>query len=356
MNKKKVLVVDDSALIRQILTQIINDTEDLEVIGTAPDPFIARDKIKRLNPDVITLDVEMPKMDGITFLKNLMRLRPMPVVMISTLTQQGADTTLKALELGAVDFVAKPTTDVSNQLGDYAEEIIEKIRTAAVASVSAIENGVRQNEAADKNVNRPSETKAVSGGKPLVPGERLIALGASTGGTEAIKVVVSGLPVSTPPIVVSQHLPAAFSESFAYHVNEVTEMTAVIPKEGEPLLHGHIYIAPGDHHLQVVRQGNGYVCHLEDGPVVNRHKPAVDVMYRSVTETFGKNAVGVLLTGMGVDGAKGLLEMKEAGSPVIIQDQESSVVWGMPGEAWKIGCRDYVMPLKEVAKTILSVI
>ncbi len=354
MEKIKLLIVDDSALVRKLLTEIFNKTDDIEVIGTAPDAFIARDKIKRLNPDVLTLDVEMPRMDGVTFLKNLMRLRPMPVVMVSTLTQQGADTTLKALEYGAVDFVAKPTTDLSNSLMAYAEEIVEKVRGAAKASVKAIEMTSQAKPVKKPTVEKQSREPSVQ--RVMGLSDRLIALGASTGGTEAIKVVVRDLPASTPAVVISQHLPASFSESFVKHVDEVSEMTAVIPGEGEVIRLGHIYIAPGDRHLQVVRSGNQFVCHLVDGPVVNRHKPSVEVMFKSVTQNFGKRAIGVMLTGMGADGSQSLKEMKDNGSPVIVQDEDSSIVWGMPGEAYQLGCRDHVVPLDKVAERILSLV
>jgi two-component system chemotaxis response regulator CheB len=354
MDKIKLLIVDDSALVRKLLTEIFSKTGDIEVIGTAPDAYIAREKIKKLKPDVLTLDVEMPKMDGVTFLKNLMRLRPMPVVMVSTLTQQGADTTLKALEYGAVDFVAKPTTDLSNSLVAYADEIIEKVRGAAKASIKAIEM-TGQTKPLEKRAVVKQSVKA-SSQRAMGSTDKLIALGASTGGTEAIKAVVRGLPETTPAIVISQHLPASFSASFAKHVDEASEMTAIIPEEGEVIRYGYIYISPGDRHLEVVRSGNQFVCHLVDGPVVNRHKPSVEVMFKSVTQNFGKMAIGVMLTGMGADGSQSLKEMKDNGSTVVIQDEESSVVWGMPGEAYQLGCRDHVVPLDRVAERILSLI
>jgi two-component system chemotaxis response regulator CheB len=354
MDRIKLLIVDDSALVRKLLTEIFSRTDDIEVVGTAPDAYIAREKIKKLNPDVLTLDVEMPRMDGVTFLKNLMRLRPMPVVMVSTLTRQGADTTLKALEYGAVDFVAKPQADLSNTLVAYADEIIEKVRTAAKASVEAIEMSSQL-----KPRNTPAKVKSSNvrlTQREMGVSDKLIALGASTGGTEAIKVFVNGLPANTPAIVISQHLPVSFSESFTKHVNEVSEMTALIPQEGEVIRHGHIYIAPGDRHLQIVRSGNRFVCHLEDGPVVNRHKPSVEVMFKSVIQNVGNKAIGVMLTGMGADGSQALKEMKDNGSPVVIQDEESSIVWGMPGEAYKLGCRDHVVPLDKAAAKVLSLI
>lgn len=358
MSKIRLLIIDDSALIRQMLTQIFNSSSDIEVVGSAVDPIAAREKIKRLNPDVLTLDVEMPRMDGLTFLRNLMRLRPMPVVMISTLTEKGAAVTLEALEVGAVDFVAKPKVDVSNSLNAYAEDIISKVRMAARAKVrpyqekTAIkkESGsVPKSHSAD-TIIKPSSVK-----KHFKTTDKIIALGSSTGGTEALKRVVADLPGNTPAIVVSQHLPVAFSASFAKHVNEATEMTVCIAKNGQQVLPGNIYIAPGDQHLLIVRDGARYICQLNDGPPVNRHKPSVEVMFRSVAQNVGHNAVGVMLTGMGADGAKAMLEMKDAGSINIVQDEASSVVWGMPGEAFKLGAADHVMPLDKVAAQILAV-
>ncbi len=344
MAKIRLLIVDDSALIRNMLTEIFNSSPDIEVVGTAADPLIARDKIKKLNPDVITLDIEMPRMDGLTFLRNLMRLRPMPVVMISTLTEQGASVTLEALEIGAVDFVAKPKLDVAASLKQYSEEIINKVKTAARANVKARESRTP--------ANKP--IVSANGSTHFKTTDKIIALGASTGGTEAIKDVVAGLPEDTPPIVISQHLPASFSDSFAKHVDLAGAMTACIAKEGQQILPGNIYIAPGDKHLKIVRNGARYICKLDDGEPVNRHKPAVDVMFYSVAQNVGVNAIGVLLTGMGADGAKGMKAMHDAGAKTVIQDEASSVVWGMPGEAYKLNCTDYVKPLEQVAIQITS--
>ena len=344
MPKIKLLIVDDSALIRQMLTQIFNSSDDIEVVGSAVDPIAARDKIKKLNPDVLTLDVEMPRMDGLTFLRNLMRLRPMPVVMISTLTEAGATVTLEALEAGAVDFVAKPKVDVANSLNAYAEDIIAKVKMAAKARVRTV---VSKPKVAGPLAVRSQKTH-------FKTTDKLIALGSSTGGTEAIKEVVRGLPLNTPPIVVSQHLPVAFSESFAKHVNEVTEMTVCIAKDGQQILPGNIYIAPGDKHLLVMRNGARYVCKLDDGLPVNRHKPSVEVMFKSVAQNVGGNAIGVMLTGMGADGSQTMNEMKAAGSVNIVQDEASSVVWGMPGEAYKLGAADHVVPLEHIAAQILK--
>ncbi|OQW79555.1 MAG: chemotaxis response regulator protein-glutamate methylesterase [Proteobacteria bacterium ST_bin11] len=352
MTKIKLLIVDDSALIRQMLTQIFNEAGDIEVVGTASDPIIAREKIKALNPDVLTLDVEMPRMDGLTFLRNLMRLRPMPVVMISTLTEKGAEVTLDALALGAVDFVAKPKVDVSHGLRAYADEIIGKIRMAAQAKVKALETN-RANVPAANSVN---ENAAGGMKRHFKTTHKIVALGSSTGGTEAVKEVVKRLPRTAPAIVISQHLPLAFSASFAKHVNDASEMTACVASDGQLILPGHIYIAPGDQHLMVVRDGARYACRLDDGPPVNRHKPSVDVLFRSIAENVGSNAIGVMLTGMGADGARAMLEMREAGAINIVQNEASSVVWGMPGEAYKIGAAHHVLSLEKIAEKILALV
>ncbi|MCK5121772.1 MAG: chemotaxis response regulator protein-glutamate methylesterase [Methylococcales bacterium] len=360
MTKKiRLLIVDDSALIRQMLTQIFNSSDDIEVVGTAIDPIAAREKIKKLNPDVLTLDIEMPRMDGLTFLRNLMRLRPMPVVMISTLTEKGAAVTLEALELGAVDFVAKPKVDVSNTLNEYAEDIIAKVKMAAKARVRTLEVKPKGSPPPIVVVEKHSADAVISASpakKHFKTTDKIIALGSSTGGTEAIKVVIRGLSRDTPAIVISQHLPAAFSESFTKHVNEASDMTACIAKDGQQILPGNIYISPGDRHLLVIRDGARYICKLNDGPPVNRHKPSVDVMFRSVAQNVGSNAIGVMLTGMGADGAMAMKEMKDAGAINVVQDEETSVVWGMPGEAFRLGAADYVVPLDKVATQIMSLV
>ncbi len=345
MDKIKLLIVDDSALIRHMLTQIFTATEDIEVVGTASDPLIARDKIKALNPDVLTLDVEMPRMDGLTFLRNLMRLRPMPVVMVSTLSAQGAEVTLDALALGAVDFVAKPKADVPNALASYAEEIVNKVRTAAKAKVKALE----MPRAAERSPQVQAGLK-----KHFKTTHQIVAVGSSTGGTEALKTVVKSLPANAPAMVVTQHLPVTFSDSFARHVDAVSEMTACIAQDGQLIAPGTIYIAPGDRHLRVARDGARYICRLDDRPVVNRHKPSVEVLFQSMAENVGANAIGVMLTGMGADGAKAMLQMREAGAINIVQDEASSVVWGMPGEAFKLGAAHHVLSLDKIAGQIMA--
>ena len=348
----KVLVVDDSALVRKLLSEMLRKAPDIEVVGTAADPYAARERIKQLNPDVVTLDVEMPRMDGITFLENLMRLRPMPVVMVSSLTQHGAEVTLRALELGAVDFVAKPKIDIVGSLASYADELIAKVKVAAAARVNPrlAAGKVRQ---VDPRQSADAVLPAVRHRAVLRTTERIIAVGASTGGTEAIRELLAGLPPDAPAMVISQHIPAAFSKPFAERMNRCSAMAVCQAQDGQYILPGHVYIAPGDQHLLVERDGARYLCRLSDGPHVNRHRPSVDVMFRSVAQNVGPNAIGVLLTGMGDDGAKGLKEMLEAGAHTIAQDEASSVVWGMPGAAAKLGAAEQVISLQHIAEQVL---
>ncbi|WP_063573296.1 MULTISPECIES: chemotaxis response regulator protein-glutamate methylesterase [Luteibacter] len=351
MQKVRVLIVDDSALVRKVLTTMLESDPGIEVVGTAADPLIAREKIKLLNPDVLTLDVEMPRMDGLTFLDNLMRLRPMPVVMVSTLTERGADVTLRALELGAVDFFTKPPADLANTFMDHAPEICAKVRLAAGAkpreraSVSKLEVAPRLS--ADAVLPR-AQTAGTRGGT------RIIAIGASTGGTEAIRVVLEAMPPTAPPIVITQHIPAAFSGPFAARMDSCSAMRVMEARDGQPIQAGHAYIAPGSQHLLVMWDGAKHVCRLHDGPPVNRHKPAVDVLFRSMVASVGAATIGVLLTGMGDDGARGLGELREIGAPTLVQDEASSVVWGMPGAAWKAGAANEMLPLDAIAARLLA--
>ena len=355
MAKIKVLVIDDSALIRQLLTELLKKDPKIEVVGAAPDPLIAREKIKELNPDVLTLDVEMPKMDGITFLRNLMRLRPMPVVMVSTLTEKGAEVTFEAMELGAVDFVTKPNLDVAEELPRYAEEIIYKIKVAARANVRAISDRKADKKVEEKySADVVLEKRSGPSAKKLKTTDKIIAIGASTGGTEAIREVLIRMPPDAPGIVITQHIPADFSTPFAKRMDRCSPMTVYEAQDGQQILPGHVYISPGSHHLIVERSGARYYVRLNDGPPVNRHKPSVDVMFRSVAQSVGPNAIGAILTGMGDDGARGLLEMKENGATTIIQDEKSCVVWGMPGEAAKLGAGDIELPLDKIAGKLLT--
>ncbi len=356
MSKIGVLVIDDSALIRKLLTEILNKDPQIEVLDTAADPFIAREKIKKLNPDVLTLDVEMPKMDGITFLRNLMRLRPMPVVMVSTMTEQGAEVTLEALELGAVDYVTKPKIDVVDSMDDYAVEIIEKVKIASKARVRSIKDRIKP-EKVEPKLSADAIIEKKEGGKShLKTTEKIIAIGASTGGTEAIREVLERMPAGSPGMVITQHIPVTFSASFASRMDSVSALTVVEARDGDQIIPGHAFIAPGDKHLMVERSGARYYCRLNDGPPVNRHIPSVDVLFRSVAQNVGPNAIGVMLTGMGADGARGMLEMKNNGATNIAQDEKTSVVWGMPGEAVKIGAVDKELPLEKIAGKLISLV
>jgi len=338
----KVLVVDDSPLIRALLTEVLQLADDIQVIGTAEDPFDAREKIKTLSPDVLTLDIEMPKMDGISFLKNLMRLRPMPVVMISTLTQQGAPATLESLELGAIDFIAKPTKNVAQELREYTDILHDKIRAAASARVRPF-LPLKENQHA----------KIANPGTVRFKVNHLSVIGASTGGTEAIKEVLTRLPAHFPPIVITQHIPPVFSTSFAERMDRTSAMTVKEPFDGEVIEAGTVYIAPGDYHLSIKSKGDDLVCYLSQGEPVNRHRPAVDVLFDSVAKLGLKSLSACILTGMGADGAKGLLNLKEAGAKTFVQDERSCVVYGMPKAAFDIGAASKQIPLEQVADVLM---
>ena len=349
MGKKiRVIVVDDSALVRSLLAEIINRQHDMECVGTANDPLIAREMIRELDPDVITLDVEMPRMDGIDFLGRLMRLRPTPVVMISTLTERGAEVTLKALELGAVDFVAKPRVGLSSGLNDLAGPIVDKIRVAAVAQVRRIH---RDPVSSGATVSAPAPAAGLLG---RLSTEKLIFIGASTGGTEAIKEVLVHLPADMPAIVVTQHMPPGFTTSFAARLNGLCQITVKEAVHGERILPGHAYIAPGGTQFHIGRSGANYVAIVDDGPAVNRHKPSVEVLFKSAAALVGRNAYGIMLTGMGNDGAAAMREMKDAGSYNYVQDEASCIVFGMPREAIAHGAADEVLPLSQIAPALVA--
>ncbi|KAF0802812.1 chemotaxis-specific protein-glutamate methyltransferase [Alcanivorax xiamenensis] len=339
MEKIRVLCVDDSALIRDLMREIINGHPDMEVVAVAPDPLVARDLIKQHNPDVLTLDVEMPRMDGLDFLERLMRLRPMPVLMVSSLTQAGSEITLRALELGAVDFIEKPSLGIRSGMLDYSELIAEKIRATARS----------RPRRANDNRTPPTKLKA-----PIISSEKLVILGASTGGTEAIREVLSPLPPNSPAILIAQHMPGGFTRSFAERLNRLSAVTVKEGEHGERVLPGHVYIAPGDAHMLLARSGANYVIHLDGGPPVNRHRPSVDVLFRSAARHAGRNAIGVLLTGMGKDGAGGLLAMREAGAHTLAQDQDTSLVFGMPREAIALDAAIEVLPLNQVAPRLMA--
>lgn len=349
MGKKiRVIVVDDSALVRSLLAEIINRQHDMECIGTANDPLIAREMIRELDPDVITLDVEMPRMDGIDFLGRLMRLRPTPVVMISTLTERGAEVTLKALELGAVDFVAKPRVGLSSGLNELAGPIVDKIRVAAVAQVRRVH---RDPVSSGATASAPAPAAGLLG---RLSTEKLIFIGASTGGTEAIKEVLVHLPADMPAIVITQHMPPGFTTSFAARLNGLCQITVKEAVHGERILPGHAYIAPGGTQFHIGRSGANYVAIVDDGPAVNRHKPSVEVLFKSAAALVGRNAYGIMLTGMGNDGAAAMREMKDAGSYNYVQDEASCIVFGMPREAIAHGAADEVLPLSQIAPALVA--
>ena len=343
--KIRVLCVDDSALIRSLMTEIINSQPDMVVVATASDPLIARDLVKQHNPDVMTLDVEMPRMDGLEFLEKLMRLRPMPVVMVSSLTEHGSEAALRALELGAIDFVTKPRLGIRDGLLSYTELIAGKIRIAAAARLLPLRRGA------------PGNTSAAAVPllrSPLLSTEKLIIIGASTGGTEAIREVLQPLPPDCPGIMIAQHMPAGFTRSFAERLSSLCRIKVSEAVQGERILPGHAYIAPGGFHLSLVRSGANYVAQVDLAPPVNRHRPSVDVLFDSAARYAGKNAIGVLLTGMGRDGANGLLRMRQAGSYTLVQDEASCVVFGMPREAIALGAAHEVVPLQCMSQRVMA--
>lgn len=345
MKKITVLIVDDSETVRRLLCEMLREVEDIDVVGEAEDPFQARELIKALNPDVLTLDVEMPKMDGITFLKNIMRLRPMPVVMLSSLTTKGADVTLEALEIGAIDYIAKPNMALLMALTDsFQQTLATKIREAASVDRRnlALTQKLRTQSAV---IARYIEQKNDKG--------MIFALGASTGGTEAIKSVLQSLPVNAPPVVVVQHIPEKFSARFAARLDLACQVTVQEAKHEQKIRQGHVYIAPGDKHLKVARIEGKYYCMLDDSEPVSRHKPSVDVLFHSLVP-IGKKCQAVLLTGMGDDGVNGLLALKRAGARTIVQDQATSLIWGMPGRAYARGAHQEVLPLEQIAVSLLD--
>ena len=343
MKKIRVLIVDDSALIRSVMKEIIASQPDMEVVGVAPDPLVARELIKQTNPDVLTLDVEMPKMDGLDFLEKLMRLRPMPVVMVSSLTERGSEITMRALELGAVDFVTKPKISIQSGMREYTELISDKIRAASKARIKPRMLGAGPPPAALPALRNP-----------LTSSEKLIIIGASTGGTEAIREFLMQMPSDCPGILIAQHMPEGFTTSFARRLDSLCKISVREALGEERILPGHAFIAPGHSHLLLARSGANYVTRIEQSEPVNRHRPSVDVLYRSAALAAGKNAVGVILTGMGKDGAAGMLEMKTAGAHNFAQDEASCVVFGMPREAIALGAAHEVAALSDLPGLVLG--
>jgi two-component system chemotaxis response regulator CheB len=337
----RVLIVDDSALIRSLLSEIIHQAPDLELVGAAPDAFIAKEMVMNLQPDVITLDIEMPKVDGLTFLDRLMKAKPIPVIMISTLTEKGADATLRSLELGAIDFIAKPKVNVAHGIAEYQQEIIDKIRIASA---------IKLRKRAPQRDHLPAIPIQYKGT------ETIVGIGASTGGTEAIRKVLERLSPGFPATVITQHMPPNFTKSFAQRLDGLCEINVHEAQVGERILTGHAYIAPGDKHMEIVKSGADYKIRLNDGPLVSGHKPAVDLMFESIAKAAGKNAIGALLTGMGKDGAEGLLSMFNAGAITMIQDEETSVVWGMPKAAAAIGATKHIFPLEKIATALTKAV
>jgi two-component system chemotaxis response regulator CheB len=336
----RVLIVDDSALMRQLISTMLSADPEIEVVGTAPDPHVARERIKALNPDVVTLDIEMPRMDGLTFLRKIMSLRPMPVVMISTLTQAGAEVTIEALETGAVDFIAKPVQDVASAMGELAEELQSKVKAAARSSVR-----VRPSQPSPARRPRPLLNRATG---------KIIVIGASTGGVEALKEVLMRLPADCPPILVTQHMPATFTPAFARRLDNECPMAVSEATNNARVETGHAYIAPGGYHLELVRSGSHLACSVHDGPAVSGHRPSADVLFRSAARIAGTTSIGVILTGMGKDGAEGLLELRQAGAMTLGQDEASSLIYGMPRVAFERGAVIRQLPLSEIADAIID--
>lgn len=341
--KIRVLIIDDSALIRSVLKEVINSFPDLEAVGAAANPLQAREMIKTLNPDVLTLDVEMPEMDGLTFLEKLMRLRPMPVLMISSLTERGSEAALRALELGAVDFLPKPKLGIVEGIQEYADEIAQKIRGAYGTKIRPRTQGA------------PSPITALPAlGNRISTTEKIIVVGSSTGGTEAIKEFLIRMPPDAPGILIAQHMPEAFTKSFANRLDSLCRIKVVEAEGNERVLPGHAYIAPGHSHLLLKRSGANYMTELSQAAPVNHHRPSVEVLFRSAAQLAGKNVIGVMLTGMGKDGAIGMLEMRQAGAYNLAQDEATCVVFGMPREAIAVGAVDEIAPIQEMTQRVLN--
>jgi two-component system chemotaxis response regulator CheB len=344
MEKTKVLIVDDSALIRQLLTDLLSRDPALDVVGVASDPYVAWDKIKALAPNVLTLDVEMPRMDGLAFLERLMRARPMPVLMVSSLTEKGCENTLRALELGAIDFVTKPKIDIKNGTVGLADEIIAKIKIAARAKVRPLEK---------RGANGHVRLSALGSEALARSTQKVIAIGASTGGTEALREVLTALPPDSPGVVIVQHMPENFTRAFAQRLDKLCQIRVQEARDGDRILPGHALIAPGNYHMRVNRNGANYYVEVFMSEPVNRHRPSVDVLFHSCARNLGRNAIGVIMTGMGGDGARGLLAMRQAGARTVAQDEATSVVFGMPKEAIELGAVGDVLGLSRIAEAVV---
>ena len=341
----KVLIVDDSAIVRKVFSEELSREQGIEVIGTAPDPYVARDKIVRLKPDVVTLDIEMPRMDGMTFLKKLMKYHPIPVIIVSSLTQEGGNLAMEALSEGALEVISKPSASYS--VGDMSLQLADKIR--AVANVKVKKNSPSSDVTAPR-------TNLITSRALTTTTNKIVAIGASTGGTEALKKVLLSMPPNSPGIVIVQHMPAQFTASFAERLDSLCEINVKEAKDGDSVSNGKALIAPGNFHMLLKRSGANYYVQVKKGPLVHHQRPAVDVLFKSVASYAGANALGIIMTGMGSDGAEGLLKMKQAGAPTIAQDEKSCVVFGMPREAIKIGAVDKVADINKIAALSLNMI
>lgn len=342
MSKIKVFIVDDSAVVRKIFSEELSKYPDMEVVGVAPDPYVARDKIVRLKPDVVTLDIEMPRMDGLTFLRKLMKYFPIPTIIVSSLTPQGGKLTLEAMDIGAVDVIAKPNSAYS--VGDMSAQLVEKIRAASRAKI--IKKDLSAQSALDAE---PMRALAQTSNK-------VIAIGSSTGGTEALKTILTKMPPNAPGIVIVQHMPANFTKAFAGRLNDLSQITVKEAEDNDSVTPGTALLAPGNFHMILRRSGARYYVEVKTGPMVHHQRPAVDVLFKSTAKNAGANAIGVILTGMGSDGAEGLLEMKNAGAKTIAQDEKTCVVFGMPKEAIKLGAADKVAPIEQIATEIINMV
>ncbi len=357
MKKIRVLIVDDSAVVRQALSSILSTDPQIEIMGTASDPFIAARKIRNEIPDVITLDIEMPRMDGLTFLRKIMTQYPMPVVVISSLTQKGTETALKALEYGAIEIISKPQMHTKAFIEESKIKLCDAVRAAAISKLER-KKVIRRTPTPIKVAPKLSADAVLPKANPaqsmIKTTDYVVAVGASTGGTEALRVFLEALPLDCPGIVIVQHMPEMFTKSFAMRLNDICKIGVKEAENGDPVLRGRALIAPGNKHILLKRSGAKYYVEVKEGPLVNRHRPSVDVLFRSTAKYAGRNAIGIIMTGMGDDGAKGLLEMKENGAKTIAQDEKSCVVFGMPKEAIKLGASDKILPLKEISKHIMN--